>query len=58
MKTICAWCKGVVEDGPEEERDQVSHGMCRPCFKIEMKKLDEMEAAGTFNKKNNWSGKS
>lgn len=29
MKTICAWCKIVLEDGPDSEA--VSHGICEAC---------------------------
>lgn len=29
MKTICAWCGFLIQDGPPEP---VSHGMCQQCF--------------------------
>ena len=28
MKTVCAWCTAVIEEG---EGPQVSHGLCQPC---------------------------
>ena len=28
MKTICAWCKKIITDGPEEV---ASHGICEAC---------------------------
>ncbi|MEI8233812.1 MAG: hypothetical protein WCH57_03905 [Verrucomicrobiota bacterium] len=28
MKLICAWCKKVIRDGPEEP---ISHGICPEC---------------------------
>ena len=28
MKTICAWCKAIITDGPE---NPVSHGICEAC---------------------------
>ena len=29
MKTLCAWCGVLLQDGPPEP---VSHGICQPCF--------------------------
>lgn len=29
MKIICAWCGGVIADGPADS--PVSHGICFPC---------------------------
>jgi len=29
VKVICAWCRAVIKDGPDEP---VSHGMCPACF--------------------------
>ena len=28
MRIICAWCKALMQDGPEHP---VSHGMCQTC---------------------------
>lgn len=32
IKTVCAWCQTIVQDGPEDE-GEVSHGICTSCAK-------------------------
>ena len=32
MRKICAWCRVVLEEGPEP----VSHGLCGPCLRREL----------------------
>lgn len=34
VRVVCAWCKGVMVDFPEDERG-VSHGICAGCFATE-----------------------
>jgi hypothetical protein len=34
VRVICAWCKDVMVDVPEDERG-VSHGICAACFATE-----------------------
>ena len=31
MKIICAWCKALMQDGPEYP---ISHGMCPECVVV------------------------
>ena len=40
MKVICGWCKKILKDGSEDKG--ISHGMCKPCFKKEEKKVKEV----------------
>jgi hypothetical protein len=40
MRTVCAWCKKVMSDGPPP----TSHGMCKQCelkFAAEVEALEE-----------------
>ncbi len=30
MKVVCAWCRKVMKDGPD---NPVSHGICEACLK-------------------------
>ena len=38
MKRICAWCELVMES-PSSDSDQVTHGICPPCFEDLMAKV-------------------
>lgn len=38
VKVICAWCKKVLKDGPEEP---VSHGICEECEKKLREEVNE-----------------
>ena len=38
MKKVCAWCQTAMES-PGGDTDQVSHGICPPCFDNLMAKL-------------------
>jgi len=36
MKTVCAYCKKLMQAGPD---DKVSHGICKRCLAKELAKL-------------------
>ncbi len=42
MKVVCAWCKGVIKDGPAEP---ISHGICAECAGNMRRELSKMQAA-------------
>lgn len=33
-KIVCAWCKTIIQDGPEPD-NEVSHGICADCLFIQ-----------------------
>ena len=39
MKRVCAWCQTVMES-PAGDTEQVTHGICPPCFDDLMAKVD------------------
>jgi hypothetical protein len=41
MKKICAWCKKVTKDGPEEK---ATHGICPDCRKGLNKKIQALRS--------------
>ena len=42
MKTVCAWCDTVMENGALTEGDNVSHGICKDCKKMVKKEMEEI----------------
>ncbi len=38
MKRVCAWCE-IVMDSPDGDSDQVTHGICPPCYDSLMAKV-------------------
>ena len=38
MKRVCAWCE-IVMESPGGDSDQVTHGICPPCFDSLMAKV-------------------
>ena len=40
MKTVCAWCLTVLEPGDDQP---ISHGICKECLAIEVKRLHDKD---------------
>ena len=38
LKRVCAWCE-IVMESPGGDSDQVTHGICPPCFDSLMAKV-------------------
>lgn len=34
MVVQCAWCKKIMKKSKDDKDDNVSHGICKKCFKI------------------------
>ena len=53
MRVICAYCdEWIGDEKPEwdsQGKEQISHGCCKECYKIEKQKLDDLLAK--MNKK-------
>ena len=41
-KYVCAWCKNEfgTTDSQMHDENTISHGICPPCHKLEMKEID------------------
>ena len=37
-RLVCSWCTTVIREGDREQ--PTSHGMCKPCFDMQMAELD------------------
>ena len=44
MKRVCAWCE-IVMEYPGGDSDQVTHGICPPCYNNLMAKLGAASSA-------------
>ena len=53
MRVMCAYCdKWIGDEKPEwdsQGKEQISHGCCKKCYKIEKEKLDKL--LSVMNKK-------
>ena len=45
MLTICAWCKKPLEGQQDFPEQQISHGICPDCYRIQMAKLPTRKLA-------------
>ena len=42
MKTVCAWCNTVMENGALTEGNKVSHGICKACRGMVRKEMEDL----------------
>jgi hypothetical protein len=45
LRTVCAWCEALMNEGPLDEHGRESHGICDPC--LAKKRAESRPSAGT-----------
>ena len=50
MRIVCAWCGKIIKEGTGEPDENVSHGICTKCAKVEKEEIGAMRKEGKEGK--------
>lgn len=48
MKVVCAWCHKLLKPGTGPEDAEVSHGICKDCYRVFLRKLSPDRTLSEF----------